>query len=98
MELAANNVATEPPKFWLVERFTPQQTTILKLLHANYPDDVANKKIVHELYWEDPNGGPLEAMKVVRNRIFYARKQLKGSGWKITNLYGSYRLEQAHAA
>lgn len=92
-----------PPKFWHKIRFTPIEKTVTKLLVAAHPEDVKVTKIIHELYADKINGGPLGADKVLHNRVCYLRRKLIGTGWKIINEYGSYKLarevsEQSNAA
>lgn len=56
---------------------------ILKALVSAYPRRVSGDFLVEALYCDDPNGGPLRAVDVVRVTVTRLRAKLARVGWTI---------------
>lgn len=68
------------------------QFMIFERLHRSRGIFVPTDHLIHTLYADDTDGGPLDARKTISVLICYLRKRLP-PGWAIENVWGrGYRL------
>lgn len=77
----------------LNERLSPQQRKIFSVIRAG---NGLHERLMHAVYGDDPDGGPLLADKIIMIQVVHIRKKLRGTGWAIPRKqYGEdvpYRL------
>lgn len=97
-----NKVEEVPMKALLDSGLPPQIRRIVKAMVAAYPRPARNDELLAALYWDDPNGGPDGAERVLMTRICNARKILAPFGWTVskqgTGSHGRYRLQKIEEA
>lgn len=75
------NPSHELSEVWL----TRNQQKIFNVLARAYPRRLSTDALIDALYADDPNGGPLTVLQVVRVQIMHMRKKLAPYGWTIPN-------------
>jgi hypothetical protein len=79
------------------------QRRIVDAMVKAYPGKIGVAKIVDAVYWDDPDGGPLEPERVLQQIIYRLRLSLTAYGWTIPaspggrghhGLYGLAPVEQ----
>lgn len=80
-------------------RLTPGQARLFLAVASGHGNAVSWDKIIDAIYWDDVEGGPLNARRVVRVTRVYANKKLARFGFAITKVFAiGYRLETIASA
>ena len=85
---------------------SPLERRIVEALISSYPRLVTRDYIIDQMYWDDPDGGPLDAYNTMHVVMMKVRRKLSKFGWTISRgkqgpgmrAFGSYRLIKAAPA
>lgn len=84
----------------LSDAFSTHQKKIIEALAASHPKPLMMDKLIHAVYWNDRDGGPLMPELTIRTIISKMRPKLKEFGWSLPVNAGGrgalakYRLER----
>ena len=67
---------------------TGMQKRILDALVDAWPRGLGNHALIDAMYWDDPEGGPLEAERVLKVHLFRLREKIEPMGWSTFKRQG----------
>jgi DNA-binding response OmpR family regulator len=70
---------------------SPQQRAIVNALAAGQGEWVPTDRVVSALYADDPEGGAMEASRVVAVQVWRIKRILRAAGYMIESYHGGGR-------